>query len=374
MQLVELMNGRIEVESQLGQGSIFNIYLPLPAGERKVTLQHETSQLLIPPLNILVADDVPQNLNLARLMLEQRGHQVTTACDGDDAVDKYRSGYFDLVLMDVHMPGTDGLQATRRIRQYERRLGRQPTPVLALTASVMSEDKRAAYNAGMNGFAVKPLDEPKLMAEIATALNITPPADSSGIDTGENAGKYLIDWQMAASLWGNKARYAEALDGFLSDVADRYPLPKEHRDDADWQAALFNLHSIRGAAANLALPAVVKLAAELEQRIRSGERREAVPAITWLYRLFELVAEELSCSGELTVAATESETLIDEAELLVKMHELLASLKRHEINPDTLELVCAGLGASGRALKAAVNEFEFGHACVLLELCIKERT
>jgi len=174
-QLAELMNGRIHAESVFGEGSTFHVWLTLPPGqpigEGDVLSCKNARQL--PPLRILIADDVPQNLELLSATLQGAGHQVVMAKDGAEAVDKLiNEGEFNVVLMDVHMPNVDGLQATRSIRQYERESGCARTPIIALTASVMANDRRAARQAGMDGFSVKPLDIRHLFDEIAQALKL----------------------------------------------------------------------------------------------------------------------------------------------------------------------------------------------------------
>jgi len=174
-QLTELMGGRIHAESQFGQGSTFHVWLPLSLGQeadgQRVASGGPVPQL--PPLRVLIADDVPQNLELLSAALTEAGHQVVMANDGAEAVDIVLGEEFDVVLMDVHMPGVDGLQATRRIRQNERESGRPYTPVIALTASVMADDQRAARQAGMDGFTVKPLDFRRLFDEISRVLKLT---------------------------------------------------------------------------------------------------------------------------------------------------------------------------------------------------------
>lgn len=158
-------------------------------------------------------------------------------------------------LMDVHMPGVDGLQATRLIRQHERDRQLAPTPIIALTASVMSEDRHAARQAGMDGFAVKPLEIPELFSEIARVLHYSPPLSSrDAVVASQVAAKSAVDWRHGTALWGNEARLSAALRQFLNGWRDRYPLPTGAEADPDWAAARFSLHGLCGAAGNLALP------------------------------------------------------------------------------------------------------------------------
>ncbi|WP_169728435.1 response regulator [Geminicoccus roseus] len=116
-------------------------------------------------LRILVADDNPVNAKLATLLLGKAGHDVTAVPDGAAAVAMVGEGQFDLVLMDVQMPGTDGLAATRTIRRLADP-DRQKIPIVALTADAMPGDEAAVRAAGMDAYLTKPIDRPKLLSTV----------------------------------------------------------------------------------------------------------------------------------------------------------------------------------------------------------------
>ena len=123
-------------------------------------------------LSILVAEDNEINAVLARALLEKLGHRPTIAANGSAAVESWLAARaagapYDRVLMDLHMPGMDGLEATRRIRSIEAEIAAPRTPILALTASASAEDQGACLDAGMDGFLVKPLDRERLAAALA---------------------------------------------------------------------------------------------------------------------------------------------------------------------------------------------------------------
>jgi CheY-like chemotaxis protein len=124
-------------------------------------------------LAILVAEDNEINALLARALLLKMGHQPIVATNGIEAIEFWRAAHatgtpFDRVLMDVHMPSLDGLEATRQIRALEAEAGTARTPILALTANAFAEDRDACYEAGMDGFLVKPLDRESLAAALSS--------------------------------------------------------------------------------------------------------------------------------------------------------------------------------------------------------------
>jgi PAS domain S-box-containing protein len=125
-------------------------------------------------LSILVAEDNEINALLTHALLVKLGHRPTMAGNGTAAVDSWvaaraASMPYDRVLMDLHMPGMDGLEATRRIRALEAEQSGRRTPIVALTANASAEDRDACLDAGMDGFLVKPLDRKRLVAALAAA-------------------------------------------------------------------------------------------------------------------------------------------------------------------------------------------------------------
>jgi len=125
-------------------------------------------------LSILVAEDNEINALLARALLTRLGHHPTMASTGKAAVESWLAARaagtpYDLVLMDVQMPGMDGLEAARRIRSTEAESKMAPTRILALTANAFPEDREAALTAGMNDLLVKPLDPERLRQAIEAA-------------------------------------------------------------------------------------------------------------------------------------------------------------------------------------------------------------
>ncbi|WP_151671869.1 ATP-binding protein [Nitrincola schmidtii] len=158
--LVELMQGEIGVESEPGQGSLFWIKLPcqqIDIEPEDVMDKSQTSSSESAPLNILLVEDNKVNQKLITTLLSKRGHCVTLAENGQEAVDICKESTFDMILMDMQMPVMGGVEAASHIRKNERVLSKPPIPIFAMTANVLPTDKEACLNAGMNGHLGKPV-------------------------------------------------------------------------------------------------------------------------------------------------------------------------------------------------------------------------
>jgi CheY-like chemotaxis protein len=124
------------------------------------------------PQSVLIAEDNEINALLTRSLVEKSGHRAEVVADGALAVDAWAAARdagrpFDLVLMDLHMPGVDGLQAAARIRAFEAEAGSPATPIVALTANASAQDREACLAAGMQDFLTKPVDRERLAALFA---------------------------------------------------------------------------------------------------------------------------------------------------------------------------------------------------------------
>jgi PAS domain S-box-containing protein len=141
----------------------------------ELSVSSETQEIRARPgLSILLAEDNPVNALLARELLRRRGHRVEQVATGEGAVAAYQRARFDVVIMDLHMPGLDGIEATRRIRADEAKKGGRRLPIFALTADALDAGRKACLAAGMDGFLTKPVDPSELDAVLAT---ISPPAN-----------------------------------------------------------------------------------------------------------------------------------------------------------------------------------------------------
>jgi PAS domain S-box-containing protein len=170
--LAQAMGGEAGVESTWGRGSEFWFQVPAEAlSPEQARTPAEDDRVGTPGqgLTVLLVEDMPVNTLVARALLKRLGCEVEAVGDGAQAVEAVASGRpWDAVLMDLHMPVMDGLEATRRIRALEREQGRAPVPIVALTASLYREDSEPCFAAGMNHFLPKPVKLERLAALLAS--------------------------------------------------------------------------------------------------------------------------------------------------------------------------------------------------------------
>ncbi|RIJ47952.1 hybrid sensor histidine kinase/response regulator [Maribellus luteus] len=170
--LVNLMNGEINVISTEGKGTEFYFRLPL----KKSTLEEREKELqyqLPEDIRILVAEDNLINQKVFKLSLKQLGYNSDIAQNGQEAFDMHIANPYDIVFMDMQMPGTDGLQATSMIRAYERENADFPrTYIAAVTANSLNKDKDNCLSAGMNNFLSKPFSEKELITVLQEGFKV----------------------------------------------------------------------------------------------------------------------------------------------------------------------------------------------------------
>jgi len=170
-ELAELMGGALEAESAVGVGSVFRMRLPVSLAAAPAQPAREPAKAAGPlRVDILAAEDNSTNQVILRALLEPLGARLTLVGDGQEAIEAYRSGRFDLVLMDIQMPVTDGVAAAREIRRLEAREGRTRTPIIALSANVMAHQVAEYRTAGMDQVVGKPYEAEALWAAVADLI------------------------------------------------------------------------------------------------------------------------------------------------------------------------------------------------------------
>ena len=186
--LASLMSGRLWVVSpwmengQIHSGSAFHLVARFGVGERPrlPPVDPVETSGAEPCWRLLVAEDNPVNQTVLRRMLEKRGHSVRVAGDGKQVLERCAEEQFDAILMDVQMPQMDGFQATGQIRERERAAGRH-TPIIAITAHGMEEDRQRCLTAGMDAYISKPIDFEELFATLRQFLGNGPPQEAASM-------------------------------------------------------------------------------------------------------------------------------------------------------------------------------------------------
>lgn len=200
--LVNLMGGDIWAESREGEGSSFIFTIrcnKTDSEEKKITVQRMRKTPSMPEkrLKILLAEDIADNRLLITKMISQIA-DVETAENGAQAVEKFRSGIFDIVIMDIQMPELDGYTAAKMIRQIEAEENRHETPLIALTAFATSEELKKSIEAGFSGHVTKPVKKATLLDTICITIqehfskngsqeeNLASDNEESILDSGKN--------------------------------------------------------------------------------------------------------------------------------------------------------------------------------------------
>jgi len=172
--LVAMLGGKLDVKSNKGEGSTFTFTLPLSPGH-EADREDEHSDTATEGLSghLLVVEDNEANRLFVGIILSGAGLTFETASNGYEAIEKFKSGAFDLILMDENMPKLNGIGATAEILKIEREKGLRHTPIIALTANALVGDRKIFLDAGMDDYLAKPLDPKDLVRKISQLLTVS---------------------------------------------------------------------------------------------------------------------------------------------------------------------------------------------------------
>jgi CheY-like chemotaxis protein/HPt (histidine-containing phosphotransfer) domain-containing protein len=250
---------------------------------------------------ILVVDDVEINRELLRITLEKQGHRVTMAINGQDAVDTFSDGNFDIIFMDMQMPVLDGYGAVRRIREIEQERASARTPVVAMTAYAMQGDRERCLDADMDAYLSKPARPAEILATLnqllaqhITGLSPAHP-DADPIEAGnatvaepeqvasENTIPVFDRQELLERLGGREEMLGRFIDMFSENVAEYMVALGLAVENRDQEQLRIQAHTIKGAAGNISARRVRETASAIETHAREGRLDEAtglVPQLT----------------------------------------------------------------------------------------------
>ncbi|QYJ85167.1 two-component sensor histidine kinase BarA [Shewanella mesophila] len=221
------------------------------------------------PMSVLAVDDNPANLKLIDTLLRELVTQVTVADNGQKAVDIAKTRSFDLIFMDIQMPGTDGFSATKQIREHS--LNRN-TPIIAVTAHAIAEERERIEQSGMDGYLPKPIDEAALKSVISrwkTRPKFT------------HFDQHTLNWELCLTQANQKADLAlEMLQMLLDSMPETRNNLSQALDTLDSEAMLTHVHKLHGASCYCGVPTTQRLCREIELSLKkNGSVEEVEPEI-----------------------------------------------------------------------------------------------
>ena len=265
---------------------------------RQSRAENQQSAPSRPPL-ILCVDDNPANLLLVQTLLDDMGAQVSIANSGYEAVEKAAEHVFDLIFMDVQMPGMDGRQATEAIRLQESESGRSPVPIVALTAHALANEKRALLQSGLDDYLTKPISERQLAQVV---LKWTGLALRNQSVEPPNAGKVqhslsVLDAEEGLRLAAGKADLAaDMLSMLLAGLPGDRQAIRQARDSGERNSLIERVHRLHGATRYCGVPQL-RAACQRSETLLKQNDPAAQQALDELDAAIERLAREAQVSA-----------------------------------------------------------------------------
>ncbi|MEZ6129349.1 MAG: PAS domain-containing protein [Planctomycetaceae bacterium] len=248
-------------------------------------------------LRILLAEDNLVNQKLAIGLLQKQGHTIILAANGAEAVERYRSERFDVVLMDVQMPVMDGLEATAGIRRFEQQSGFR-TAIVAMTAHAMKGDRERCVESGMDDYLSKPIRGHQL-ADMFAKLNLRSEAatrnDVAKASASPAAGAELVDWTLAMdSVDQDRELLKAVIEAFLEESPRLVTQATNAITASDAKTLHRTGHTIKGALLSLGVTGVAQIAHDLELMGATGTTQNAAALLESLTTQLDAVTQELA--------------------------------------------------------------------------------
>lgn len=263
-ELVELMSGHITVKSKEGEGSTFTITLPLKKTSDHAAvhpaLEEENLTIDLQGCSILLVEDYPTSQRIMSEHLKSAHASVTLVGDGNEAVETWKKGVFDLLLLDLQLPGIDGYEVSRQIRSTENG---KTVPIIAVTANALIDVRTTCKEAGIDNVLMKPLYKKTLLQAVAKHLGIPVSKNSSAASQGTSS---LLDefdedlrHELISGFYNQSLRQIDNIEQCLT----------EHR----FQDLHLDAHAMKGGALNLQMSKLGSLALEIERAAKKEDEK-----------------------------------------------------------------------------------------------------
>ncbi|MCK0153927.1 ATP-binding protein [Alcanivorax sp. S6407] len=253
---------------------LLNALLALGGEDNTDNLVMNPSLQLPQSVSVMVVDDHPGNLKLARVFLEELGADVTACDSGAAALDAFREEDFDLVFMDIQMPGMDGKATTAKMRSLET--GSKHTPIVALTAHALENERRDLLDSGLDDYLSKPISEKQLRHTLEKWVLKTTRDDLIQKPEVPDTGTLeVFDAALARRRAGGREGLAnEMLTMLLESLGTDRPAISAAFDSGDDETLLEKVHKLHGATRYCGTPRLERAAKALEEALKTGVPRE----------------------------------------------------------------------------------------------------
>lgn len=252
------------LSSPIDVSQLFNIFIEVIDGTLQDKKINQEVQSNFKGL-VLVAEDHQVNQELISILLNSRGVECVLANDGIEVMQEYKKDNFDLVLMDINMPKKNGIEATKDIREYEKEHDLVKTPIVALTANALEENKQQMLQSGMNGHLLKPIDENELNKVLGKYLKRDKKKESknSSQEGTKQNEQYTVE-KASQSMGIDTSMLTKIVKNFTQNIDSDMEMLSEAIKAKNFQEIANISHKIKGASLNLKMDTAGKFATKLE--------------------------------------------------------------------------------------------------------------
>jgi two-component system, sensor histidine kinase and response regulator len=254
---------------------------------------NNAKDILFNDLRFLIVDDHPINCEMLKYYIESVGGNTSSAMNGLEALKMCKHNYYNVIIMDIQMPEMNGFEATAEIRKLSEYTN---TPIIGLSANVLESDKRACYDAGMNGFIPKPLNFKLFTSVVDSCLHLK--SDETLVTTENLQKNNIISYKAQVPIdidayinrmGGNKEIAIAIIKGFIKHMPELLNNIVKAIEVADVKTVDREAHSIKGGAANVFAIDLMIAAKDLEMHAKSSRLDQAQELLEKIRAEYKLV-------------------------------------------------------------------------------------